>query len=77
MEGLIPYVPLANFVVVIFIIPMWRLGTAMFQSNKNQQAELAELKKMTRALTVVSMKFLPPDAAREYLKEMSKKDEHS
>jgi len=74
MEAFIPYVPLANFMVVVFVIPMWRLGTAMFQSNKNQQAELAELKKMTRALTVVSMKFLPPDAAREYLKEMGKNE---
>jgi hypothetical protein len=74
MEAFIPYVPLANFMVVVFVIPMWRLGTAMFQSNKNQQAELAELKKMTRALTVVSMKFLPPDAAREYLHEMGKNE---
>lgn len=74
MQSIIPYLPLANFMLIFFVIPMWRLGTAMFQSNRNQQAELAELKKMTRALTVVSMKFLPPDAAREYLKEMGKHD---
>lgn len=72
MESLLPYVPLINILFVFFVVPMWRLGTAMSQSNKNQQTEIRELKKMTRALTVVSMKFLPPDAAREYLKEMEK-----
>lgn len=72
MEEFTQYLPLANFLFVAFIFPMWRLGTAMFQSNKNQQSELAELRKITRALTVVSMKFLPPDAAREYVKEMEK-----
>jgi len=72
MEDVMQYLPLANFLIVFFIIPFWRLGTAMFQSNKNHEIELNELKKMTRALTVVSMKHLHPDAAREYLEEMSK-----
>ncbi len=74
MEALLPYMPLINLLFVVFIVPLWRLGTAMVQSNKNQQAELAELKKITSALTVVSMKFLPPEAAQEYLSEIQKHD---
>ena len=74
MEALLPYVPLINILFVFFVIPMWRLGTAMSQSNKNHEGEIKELKKITRALTMVVMKFLPPDAAREYLKEMEKNE---
>jgi len=72
MENLVSYTPLINLLFVFFVVPMWRLGTAMSQSNKNHEGEIKELKKITRALTMVIMKFLPPDAAREYLKEMEK-----
>ena len=72
MSEALQYAQFLNYLMVLIIIPIWRLGSAIVQSNKNQQAEIQELKKMNKALTAVALKFLPADASREYFEELNR-----
>ena len=74
MQEIMTYLPLANFLFAFLVVPIWRLGSAIVQSNKNQQAEINELKKMNKALTAVALKFFPADASREYFAELQRHD---
>jgi len=63
----------------VLIVPLWRLGSALTRIFNSQNEAIQELKLMNvtmnselRLMRLVIFKFLPADAAKEYMEQQNK-----
>jgi hypothetical protein len=67
-----------QLIFAVLIVPLWKIGNALTRILNSQTAAIQELKSMNRTmnqelrvLKIVVFKFLPADAAKEFLKQQN------
>lgn len=79
MEQAINYLPLLNFLIVFFVVPIWKLIANSQKTIEKQQQEIEQLKKIVKQqseelklLRAIFFKHLPPDDFKQYMLEIEK-----